>query len=63
MRAGDKVDEYELTLPNKQVLGLSISAPQQAIRLHYPEPTLHVYELIKQYDFLGDWLKGAIKHD
>ncbi|MBU3851605.1 MAG: hypothetical protein H9901_02790 [Candidatus Paralactobacillus gallistercoris] len=62
MRASDQADEYELTLPNNQILGLTISAPRQAIRLHYPEPTLHVYELIKQYDFLGEWLKGAIKN-
>ncbi|KRN27994.1 hypothetical protein IV38_GL001835 [Lactobacillus selangorensis] len=60
MKTGDTMSSYRLELPNKKTLGVSVDARSESLVLHYPDDETQVYELIKQYPFLGEWLNDVI---
>jgi len=49
--------QYQLALPNKQNLTVSVNPKTDTLTLHYPESTVQIMELNQQYPFLGEWLK------
>ncbi|KRM71913.1 hypothetical protein [Lacticaseibacillus brantae] len=55
--AGD--GRYELALPNKQSLTVTVNPQTDTVTLHYPESTVQIYELNQLYPFLGEWLKSV----
>ncbi|WP_162208331.1 hypothetical protein [Lacticaseibacillus saniviri] len=51
---------YELVLPNKQPLTVQVDPKSDTLKLGYPENTIQIIELNKQYPFIGDWLKQVL---
>lgn len=61
MRTGEQVGSFQLELPNKQELGITVNSQDETLTLHYPDADTQIYELAKTYSFFGEWLEATLK--